>query len=1146
MYIYIIIFLITCNLYAGELFNDTLPIAGKVYHNWYFGYSTGITFMTQDEEAEYLEYGGNYYFGNSSSTISNRYGKYLLQSDGLYFIDNLFMMYDSVDFKKHEKDITFGQFVSNGSIMIPLQNDRVLHITNVRRQEYFNEVPTRDLQYSILEYNSILKRFEFISRSNELISNLKADAIGATYNAVTNKYIMMLYDVRGINYFFEFDLNGDLLRQKSQETFSTKRVGHGDVVFNPMGDKVAFMHSRNSWDLNEIEEDYTEIYLADFDPISLEMNNIRRIKIDSISVVRAQFSFNSKYLYFFGHDRHSNNRRWEEFYQYDVFNKSLRLIQEEYSPRSSEYFNGNTVNPAPANAVDLQLGPDRKIYIARTNANHLSVINTPDQKNSIGYEYNIIPFPRINAYKAFSTGCLPKLITASFADIYVKTCISICEGEDLELFVRTQLPDTTATYSWTGPNNFSSDEQFPNFENATTDLSGIYEVSVRTDTDVYYAETMVSVKEAPAPEINAYPSNFVCEDGDITLSINQDYESYLWSNGDTTKSIVVDSSGVYGLTVTHENGCESYAEVNVGFGNEYELQISGETEKCEGEEVTLTSTEEFSKYTWSNGDTTRSITVSEPDRYRLTVETKEGCILSKEIEVKNHPTVVAELNPTAQTICGGDSTLLESKYQQNYYAYLWSTNETTSSIYAKSSGLYKLLITDTRTGCNDSTEIEIRVEDNLEPTITGKDICDGGSATLTAIPNDPSYTYLWSTNETTPEIVVDAPGTYSVTVSKDGCVGTAEFTVNESPLPNFEINGEDILCGNPATLECDTDFEEYLWSTDETSKYIEVSQAGTYSLTVTDENGCETTKEFTVNESTLSFDLNRNSFNYGKLYLSDIVRDSIEFINTSGAEITIEHNNQTIILSDDQSYIINEILKVGEVGSIDKVIEIRIISPCDSTISIPVSAEVYAKLKVNADNLEAKIGEFTDIRIYSESNTELNIEDIQFEVEIADVYKTEDSKSFVLSSPISKGTQIVHEMSGMVLLSDDLEYEIGINPIKMNNPFVELEIQPGLMTIDSICMFDLRKIEYQQPVELKVTPNPAREAINISVIAETESQIKLELVSSEGKQIHSDNWTQSASEMTFTIPTDNIPSGVYQLRLQSNDRIITKQVIVVR
>ena len=61
------------------------------------------------------------------------------------------------------------------------------------------------------------------------------------------------------------------------------------------------------------------------------------------------------------------------------------------------------------------------------------------------------------------------------------------------------------------------------------------------------------------------------------------------------------------------------------------------------------------------------------------------------------------------------------------------------SIYACETGTYKLIITDTRTGCMDSTEIAISVEDNLQPTIIGTNICEGETATLEALPNDPSY-----------------------------------------------------------------------------------------------------------------------------------------------------------------------------------------------------------------------------------------------------------------------------------------------------------------------------------------------------------------------------------------------------------------------
>ncbi len=1132
----ILLLLISFNLYSGELFNDTLPIAGKVYHNWYYGYSTGITFMTPDEEPEYLEYGGLDFFIISTTTLSDRYGNFILQSDGQYIINNDFEKIDSVSTR---------ETVFKGAILIPLKNDKILLISNLYRQWHGTSKTTADLVYSIFTYDKATKSIFFEKKAEFLEEEIYADGIGATYNPVTNKYTVMTYDVRGTNYIYEFDLDGTLLRTNKQKTFATDERGLGEVKFNKMGDKVVYCNNRYFGSGNISGEDISIINIANFDPIELEMTNFRKIEIDSVTITRIEFSNNSNYIYFFGVDQYYQIEPTEEFYKYDLRKSKLTKISEGYSPKSLDYWNSMVGRVTVAAPSGLVIGPNNKIYNSRSNANHISVLKTPDD-NSPNYVLKDIMFPRITDDKAFSYGSLPNLISGSFVDIYVRCEITICEGDSLKLFARTQLPDSTAKYEWTGPNNYSSDEQYPIIENSVSDMSGVYKLSVRTDTDVYFAETIVNIKESPKPEIKAYPSTFMCEDGEITLSILDDFESYLWTTGDTTKLIKVDESGTYGITVSNELGCESYVEVNVGFGNDYELQISGETEKCEGEEVTLTSTEEFEKYLWSNGDTTQSTTVTEAKSYRLTVETKEGCSLSKEVKVSNHPKVLAELMPTAETICSGDFTLLESRYTQDYFSYIWSINETTSSIYAKESGIYKLTITDTRTGCSDSTEIEIKVEDNLTPIITGKDICDGGSVTLTAIPNDPSYTYLWSTDETTPEILIDEPGIYTVTVSKDGCIGTAEFTVKESPNPIFSIIGEDILCGNPATLTCSDDFEDYYWSTDEISKSIEITESGKYTLTVTDENDCESTEEYIVSKSVLSFDLNTNSFNYGKLYLSDVPNDSLELTNTSGANITIEYNNQSYTLTDNESYTINNIISTDKVGSIDKTITIRITSPCDSVITVPVSAEVYTKLTLSVEDVETEIGETATIKVYTESETNLNLEDINFSLRLDEVFYTEESPDFVISSPIEAGKNSIFEISGMILLSDRLEYDLDLIPVDFNNQYIELDIDTGLMKIDSIYAFDFRKIEFTEPNELKLSPNPAKDKINVVINTEINSNVVIELISSEGKLSYSNEWIQSNKEQGITIPTDDIPSGLYQVRLHTNGKVITQEVVVVR
>jgi hypothetical protein len=549
------------------------------------------------------------------------------------------------------------------------------------------------------------------------------------------------------------------------------------------------------------------------------------------------------------------------------------------------------------------------------------------------------------------------------------------------------------------------------------------------------------------------------------------------------------------------------------------------------------------------------------------VTTAEGCTISDTIDISYHPNLIAELKPAPTTICEGDSVLLESKYDAPYFDYLWSTNETTKSIYASETGTYKLKITDTRTGCMDSTEIAISVEDNLQPTIIGTNICEGETATLEVLPNDPSYSYEWSNGETTPTIEVSQPATYTVTVSKDGCSGTAEFTVNESPNPEFEILGEDIVCGNSATLSPNKDFTDYLWSTDEVTKEIEVTEPGTYSLTVTDENGCSATKEFTVNEQSLSFKISKDRIDFGKVYISETTIDSAEIINTSGFDITIQSGDEQYRILDGQTVQYNKTLNPTELGPYTDSFEYRVIEPCDTVITIPVTAEVYARVEFSTkEETETKIGDEVSIPVYLQAEADLSEQTYTITTDIdKTVLFTENDYTFTQTAPINKAKTQIHEISGMIMLASELEYEITFPSYEFNNPYIEVTTESGTIKIDSVCAFPQRSITFTESTEMKVSPNPARDRLvvvvttghfdklndqsNKSVAEPVEAsgqQMQLELISAEGRVAYTENWAQTASEKQVIINTNKIPSGLYQVRLQTPSGVLTENVIVVR
>jgi hypothetical protein len=139
------------------------------------------------------------------------------------------------------------------------------------------------------------------------------------------------------------------------------------------------------------------------------------------------------------------------------------------------------------------------------------------------------------------------------------------------------------------------------------------------------------------------------------------------------------------------------------------------------------------------------------------------------------------------------------------------------------------------------------------PVDLGDDIaiCDGLTAILDASEN--YSTYLWSTTEETQAIEVGSEGTYSVTVANEYlCEATDDIELTVNLLPVVDL-GENQIIDDTQSIELNAgEFEDYYWSTDETSQMITVD--GTvlgvgvydYSVTVTDINGCEGSDEIQI------------------------------------------------------------------------------------------------------------------------------------------------------------------------------------------------------------------------------------------------------------------------------------------------------------
>ncbi|MBL0051828.1 MAG: SprB repeat-containing protein, partial [Bacteroidetes bacterium] len=116
-------------------------------------------------------------------------------------------------------------------------------------------------------------------------------------------------------------------------------------------------------------------------------------------------------------------------------------------------------------------------------------------------------------------------------------------------------------------------------------------------------------------------------------------------------------------------------------------------------------------------------------------------------------------------------------------------------------------------------------------------------------------TYLWNDGDTNEDRTGLAAGTYTVTATDAaGCIETATFTVTEPAILGMNGTPTDVTTNGGSDGSIDvtatggTPNYTYLWSNGSTDEDQINLPAGTYTVTVTDANGCTEEATFTINE----------------------------------------------------------------------------------------------------------------------------------------------------------------------------------------------------------------------------------------------------------------------------------------------------------
>jgi hypothetical protein len=361
----------------------------------------------------------------------------------------------------------------------------------------------------------------------------------------------------------------------------------------------------------------------------------------------------------------------------------------------------------------------------------------------------------------------------------------------------------------------------------------------------------VTVLPNPNNTVTSSGATTICQGNTVTLNaVTSVGNSYQWFNNNviipnaTNSSYTANTAGNYTVSITNGN-CTSTSTGTTVVVNQIPaspiISANGNTTFCQGNNVTLSSN--LSNVIWSNGATTQSITVSQSGNYSAQ-SASNGCLSVTSnlisVSVNSVPPTPTITTSGVTTFCsGGDVTLTSSSSTNN----LWSNNSTSPSIIINNSGSYSVTVTNSN-GCSASSQPVIVTVNSIPnaPIISANGsttFCSGSSITLSS--NSPTGN-LWSNNNSNQTISVNSSGSYSATVTQNGCVSPSSniitVTVNPTPSqPLITINGSTTFCSGESSTLTSSSSNGNLWSTGQTSQSITVTNSGIYSVQVTS-NGC--------------------------------------------------------------------------------------------------------------------------------------------------------------------------------------------------------------------------------------------------------------------------------------------------------------------
>ncbi len=385
----------------------------------------------------------------------------------------------------------------------------------------------------------------------------------------------------------------------------------------------------------------------------------------------------------------------------------------------------------------------------------------------------------------------------------------------------------SATYTWTGPNNFTSGAQNPTIPIVTTNTGGIYQLQVTVGgCSSNLIKQQIDVASVPVLPVSASPGATACAGSTVTLSVTGSGYTFQWLKGgiavggETAASIAATQEGDYSLVVTSiATSCsQETAKTSVKLLSVPVSNFSFPTSTCKDAVITFTNSSTVDSratvvYAWDFGNAstssqqnpTATYATAGPFNPKLTVSYSGvvGCsnFVTKPITIftPTIPTISATFDP----ICPGEPSVLSITGAYNTIVWV-GVSGSTNSVSITQSGSYSVNTTDAN-GCVSSAAKTIQSKPVISPfkaTADKPTITLGQSVQLTATLGADIYAWsppdgLNSVSINNPIATPTATITYVVVAKQSGkCDAQASLSITVLPPGDIALNPPKLFSPN--------------------------------------------------------------------------------------------------------------------------------------------------------------------------------------------------------------------------------------------------------------------------------------------------------------------------------------------------------------